>query len=127
MKKLIFTHIFINLYILALLQPVLPLLDYVVNYDYIVSELCVNKSNTVKGCNGKCYLSAKVEKQTKDDVDKPIPKLPKLDLNTFLIFVIFNPLDWHSSVNSEIEKKVYYWKEQINSFYIGSVFHPPQF
>ena len=41
---------------LILLRPLLPVLDYVVNYDYIVDELCVNRDRPELNCNGRCYL-----------------------------------------------------------------------
>ncbi len=40
----------------VLLKPVVPVLDYVVNYDYIRTELCVNKAKPQLHCNGKCFL-----------------------------------------------------------------------
>ena len=39
-----------------LLKPVFPVFDYLVNYDYIRTELCENKETPIMGCNGKCYL-----------------------------------------------------------------------
>ncbi len=37
-------------------RPVLPLVSYVLNYDYVVTELCINKDNTNTKCHGKCQL-----------------------------------------------------------------------
>lgn len=39
-----------------LFKPVLPVLEYVVFYDYIKNELCVNKEKPELECNGKCHL-----------------------------------------------------------------------
>ena len=39
-----------------LLKPVLPVAGYIINYDYIVKELCENKDNSALKCNGKCQL-----------------------------------------------------------------------
>ena len=38
------------------IRPVLPVLDYALNYDYIVEELCVNRDRPELECNGRCYL-----------------------------------------------------------------------
>ena len=62
-KKLILTHFLLNMYLLALLQPALPVLEYLINYDYIVSELCENRDKPILTCNGKCYLGDQVTKQ----------------------------------------------------------------
>jgi hypothetical protein len=60
-KKLLLTHLFLNLYLLALIQPALPVIDYLVNYNYIVKELCENRDKPVLACNGKCYLEKQVK------------------------------------------------------------------
>jgi len=39
-----------------MLQPAVPILNYVFNYDYIVDELCVNRDRPELNCNGRCYL-----------------------------------------------------------------------
>ena len=84
MKKLIFTHLFLNLYLLALVQPALPIIEYFVNYDYISSELCENKDKPILTCNGKCYLEKQVEKQLDIDHNQETPKPPKIDLEKFI-------------------------------------------
>ncbi|PHQ29888.1 hypothetical protein [Leeuwenhoekiella nanhaiensis] len=38
------------------IRPILPVLDYAFNYDYIVEELCVNRDRPELECNGRCYL-----------------------------------------------------------------------
>ncbi|MEH6659539.1 hypothetical protein [Leeuwenhoekiella marinoflava] len=39
-----------------MLQPAVPILNYVFNYDYIVDELCVNRDRPELNCKGRCYL-----------------------------------------------------------------------
>ena len=46
-----------------LLKPIMPIFDYVFNYDYIVTELCINKDRPDLACNGKCYLMRSLAKQ----------------------------------------------------------------
>ena len=49
------------------LCPVLPLVNYAVNYDYIVRNLCKNNKEFQSTCKGKCYIKkelSKTEKQT---------------------------------------------------------------
>lgn len=87
MKNLVITHLFLNLYLLALVGPVLPVLDYVINYDYIVNELCVNRNKPIMACNGKCYLEGQFNKQQDSQNDKQVPLVPKLDLERFTTIV----------------------------------------
>jgi len=53
------------------LKPVFPVVEYVVNYDYISTVLCVNKANIKMHCNGKCHLKAALAKN--NESDKPTP------------------------------------------------------
>ncbi|MDH3323489.1 MAG: hypothetical protein OEM04_10895 [Flavobacteriaceae bacterium] len=84
MKKLIFTHLFLNLYLLVLIQPALPIIEYFVNYDYITSKLCENIDKPILTCNGKCYLEKQVVQQLDIDHNQEIPLPPKVDLEKFI-------------------------------------------
>ena len=53
---------FYLLYLLAMVRPIMPIIEYYGNYDYIATELCENKDKPYLECNGKCYL----EKQLKE-------------------------------------------------------------
>lgn len=68
------------LFLLALfmlLKPVLPVIDYVVNYEYISKVLCVNKAKPKMHCNGKCHLMKELAKTSENDApissDKKVP------------------------------------------------------
>jgi len=56
--------------LMILLKPVLPVLDYIINYDYIVKELCENKAKPELHCNGKCHLAKELAKAAEDE--KPV-------------------------------------------------------
>ncbi|MCA0931248.1 hypothetical protein LCM02_02215 [Lutimonas saemankumensis] len=84
MKKLIITHLLLNLYLLVLVQPAIPVLEYLINYDYIVNELCENREKPIQTCNGKCYLGDKVEKQLNLDPEPQLPVPPQVDLEKFI-------------------------------------------
>ena len=51
-------------------KPVLPVVEYVVFYDYIKNELCVNKDKPEMGCNGKCHLTKELAKASDTDTEK---------------------------------------------------------
>ena len=56
--------------LLILAKPVLPLVEYVANYDYISKVLCVNKAQPAMHCNGKCHLMKELAKASENE--KPI-------------------------------------------------------
>lgn len=43
-------------------RPLMPFLDYAVNYRIIVEQKCENRAKPELGCNGKCYLSKEFAK-----------------------------------------------------------------
>ena len=44
----------------------MPVLDYIINYDYIANELCVNKEKPQMHCNGKCHLMQELAKAAEE-------------------------------------------------------------
>lgn len=117
--------IFIIIGILFLIKPVIPLLEYMVNYEYIANELCENKDKPELKCNGKCHLKkelAKVseeEKPQSQDKKNRTSEIEVLYLSKVADF-IFSPTFCFS-------------KNNINSHYLNlykgvctnSTFHPP--
>ena len=51
------------LYLVAMLRPIQPYLEYILNQDYIAEFLCVNKDKPELQCNGKCHLAKELKKQ----------------------------------------------------------------
>jgi len=61
-KKLIF------ILILAIfLKPIFPVIEYVVNYEYISKVLCENKAKPMMHCNGKCHLMKELAKAAENE------------------------------------------------------------
>jgi len=63
--------IFLTLFVVF--RPLVPLVKYAVNYNYISEVLCVNKDNTELHCNGKCYLRKQLSK-VNDTGSSPLNK-----------------------------------------------------
>jgi len=123
-KKLIFTHIFLNLYILVIVQPILPIIDYLVNYNYIVNELCENRDKPVLACNGKCYLEKQVEQQLNLRANKEIPNPPKVDYEKILS--IKNILDNFVFVAViQFQTSSFFYKNLKGINLLISIFRPP--
>ncbi|QLG45619.1 hypothetical protein [Costertonia aggregata] len=72
---------FVFLYVLAMLRPVLPMLEYVVNQDYIAEFLCINKEKVKLNCNGKCYLMQRLSEQKEGKK----PNVPKITIEEYPI------------------------------------------
>ena len=56
--------------LMLFLKPIYPVLEYILQYDYISTTLCKNTNKPELKCNGKCHLVAQLAKVSDDD--KPL-------------------------------------------------------
>jgi hypothetical protein len=110
-----------------LLKPVLPVMEYVVNYEYISKVLCVNKAQPKLKCNGKCHLMKELAKAS--DTEKPISSDRKIAALEFEVIFL------EELKSFKITPIYFHQKGKINSNYSNlyshlssvPVFHPPTF
>ncbi|MFV8342318.1 hypothetical protein [Flavobacterium sp. XS2P39] len=122
MKKIVFIIVLI-----MFLKPVLPVLEYVVNYEYISKVLCINKDKPKMQCNGKCHLMKELAKAS--DTDKPASSEKKT------VSQVFEVLFFEEIQSFKIAHVCFGTKEKINPVYsnlyshlnLDSIFHPPIF
>ncbi len=124
MKKLLLTHLFLNLYLLALIQPALPVLDYLLNYNYIVAELCENRDKPIQTCNGKCYLEKQVKQQLNLTRSEETPMPPKVDFEK-LISPKVKKFTYKLFEVNLTENNTYFYTTLIESVFSNSLFRPP--
>lgn len=124
MKKQFFTYFFFAIYILAMIKPMLPILDYYVNYNYIATQLCENRDKPILDCNGKCYVAKEIEKSKKSNhQDTTVPEF-KIDFyipNEFQIELVQAEIFFHD------KKRVSYKTASLlSNEFLFSIFHPPR-
>ena len=61
---------FLILYSSYVFRIVFPLIDYAVNYSFIVHELCEQKDNLDNLCMGKCHLQKEIKKSIEHSSDR---------------------------------------------------------
>lgn len=59
-----------------MVKPLWPVAEYIINYDYIVTNLCENRERPEMQCDGKCYLSKMFAKESKNDHNNPFAEGP---------------------------------------------------
>ena len=111
-----------------LVKPIFPVFDYVINYDYISKELCINKAKPELKCNGKCHLMKELAKASESE--KPISS-DKKDNSKHEIEVLF-----YQELQSITLSQIYFHTNSLvgnnysnHYFHLNgcSVFHPPTF
>ena len=108
-----------------LLKPIFPVIDYVVNYDYISKVLCINKERPKLNCNGKCHLMKELAKNSESE--NPVSNNKKIvSQETVIVFC--------EEINTFTLTPIYFQKnKRANSNYSNlysckisnAVFHPP--
>lgn len=102
---------------LLIMRPVTPVLDYIVNYDYIVDELCVNRDKPELSCNGRCYLMQALaeEASKKKDAEE---RGAKNNLNIIVTYFINQTLSWEFDIitreSNSLAKDTYILHESSN-------------
>jgi hypothetical protein len=110
---------------LLLAKPILPLIDYCVNYKYIANELCENQDKPELECNGKCHLKKELAKAATEEnsTSKDKKQVSKQEIEILFYQEAFQ----FESKNISIvytETPTYYFN---NYFHLNSsqIFHPP--
>ncbi|MBL4939948.1 MAG: hypothetical protein JKY16_06740 [Lutibacter sp.] len=125
MKSQFLGIFFYFLYLLAMIRPLVPIMQYYANYDYIVNVLCENRDRPYMECNGKCYLEKQLKKANHGDHDHK-STIPSINFEDYPI----SPL---GQFNYPISSNKENYKLKVNSFqnlyqdeYLFSILRPPQ-
>jgi hypothetical protein len=110
-----------------LLKPVIPVFEYVANYNYISTVLCINKEAPAMHCNGKCHLMKELAKAAESE--KPLSQEKKQTAAETTDLFIQDNYSFVPPVFYPVVKPVVncpYTNKSYTSA-IGSVFRPPIF
>lgn len=107
-----------------LFKPVLPVVGYIINYDYIIRELCENRNNAALNCNGKCQLKKELASAT--DYAEGNTTERKIKINDYeVLFINTNAVFLFSKVIDNINKTIDAYYNFYNYNKSSSIFHPP--
>lgn len=110
--------------IIFILQPIIPVVNYFADYEYISTVLCINKETPSFQCNGKCQLGKELAKdsdqsQPQDSSLKKIEILPQLFFQNFIgLNKIF--------INAPHQKSAFYYQNPfVHNPHITKIIQPP--
>jgi hypothetical protein len=124
MKNQVLGIFFYLLYLLAMVRPLVPIMEYYANYDYIATVLCENKDKPYLECNGKCYLQKQL-KEVNHDNHEHKSTIPPINFDDYPV----SPLDQYSyqlKDFKEVSFEKYYSVSYTSQDFFKSVFKPPQ-
>ena len=104
-----------------MLRPIAPLIEYVINYDYISKVLCINKDKPELRCNGKCHLMKKLKQQEEDDFNSLRINMKEYPVG-FVSILQFSD----EYIERKIKRKdTFSYKQNYHFIFYQKIFHPP--
>lgn len=124
-KQQFFGIFFYLLYLLAMVRPLVPIIEYHANYDYIANVLCENRDKPYLECNGKCYLEKQLKKANHTNHDHK-STVPSINFDDYPISPVTQFGYRISSAiiitNSVVKSSINIYQDE----YLSSILHPPQ-
>jgi hypothetical protein len=121
-KKLVFILI-----IAIFLKPIFPVIEYVINYEYISKVLCENKAKPVMQCNGKCHLMKELAKASENEKPASSDKKGYSPVLEVLFFQEIKTFSIASAISLDKENKRNSYSNLYSNSHLESVFRPPIF
>ncbi len=127
MKHTTLGILFSFLYLLAMIKPIYPVIDYIVNYNYIRTELCENRDKPEMHCNGKCYL----KKQLKKAHSQPYSNAPETTLPSGLFkdypisTLDFFSFAFKNNSTDVTQNTDFHYLRHYKYNFTQDIFHPP--
>lgn len=110
-----------------LIKPFWPVMEYVMQYDFIVTTLCENKDNPEMECNGKCYLGKQLAKENGDQDKNPFQKSSHSEISFQLIFEEVKPFSFDLFLEEVVENNFNIPVDLYRSISSNPLLQPPQF
>lgn len=124
MKNQFLGIFFYLLYLLAMVRPLVPILEYYANYDYISTVLCENKDKPYLECNGKCYLEKQLNKVNHDTHDHK-STIPSINFDDYPVSPL-GQFSYQIKEFSEIYSTKFFVNKYTSQAYYNSILKPPQ-
>ncbi|MDV7187148.1 hypothetical protein R3X25_07625 [Lutibacter sp. TH_r2] len=126
MKNQILAISFYLLYLLAMVKPIMPIMEYYANYDYIATVLCENRDKPYLECNGKCYLQSQIKKNNSHSSHNHNSTIPSIDLKDYPVSPIEEFTYKISSEENNVSSNFYQNNTTSQGVFI-TLFKPPKY
>lgn len=110
---------------MMLVKPVVPVFEYIFNYEYITTKLCINKDNYIIGCDGKCYLVKQLAKASENEKPLSSDKKQVATETTDLFVATFIDCDLAVSINPNQKPEFSTYSNLYSHLNSDAFFHPP--
>lgn len=112
---------------MTLTKPFWPVVEYVINYDFIIATLCENQDKPDMHCDGKCYLVKQLAQESESGDKNPLnDKLAKTDIPQNIIAESISGFHFISEATFGDETPTQYSTNLFSSLLVMEIPHPPQ-
>ena len=98
MKSVTISGILLIVMAAYLIIPALPVIDYLVNKDYIAENLCINKDKPKSCCKGKCHLVKQLQKTNQNPEKEPKNTGNRIQINELDQYILDIPSKHYSAI-----------------------------
>lgn len=109
-----------------LLKPLWPVVEYVMNYDYIVNVLCENKDKPELKCDGKCYLAQQLAKEARNDKNPFGEKQSKIEVQHLVFYQVPRDFDFGFPASRDLENNFSTVIDLCSSLFTTDISQPPE-
>lgn len=120
--KILYSIFFVSFILFTSLSKTFVWINYKINFNYIKTELCINKNKPQLKCNGKCYLTKQLKKT--ESVPKNFPTTLKIKDEIKFYLEDFNFL-FNAPIKS-IRLVYILFDELALSLFYHKIFKPPK-
>jgi hypothetical protein len=121
-----YATILLSVFLIQVLLPVFPWIEYYMNHTYIVENLCVQRNQEVNTCNGCCHLEKEIKKVAPQP-EKSDSTTPSNKINTKLHFdeyILANK--GQKSYQLFVSYRFFRIDDLYAYLYYPTCFHPPE-
>lgn len=113
--------------LVMLVKPLLPVAEYIMNYDYIVNVLCENKDRPQMHCDGKCYLAEQLAKESEKSDKNPFGQnRSNTEIQPMVFFEPSNPMDFEIDFLSSASNNFKIPQVFFSTLFTSDISHPPE-
>lgn len=109
-----------------MVRPIMPLIEYYMNYDYISQVLCENKEKPYLKCYGSCYLEKQMIKIDPIQQDQKPISSSTINLKDYPISTLdFSDIEInHQKIDVENKNPLYYTCSMPKDFVVDLLLPP---
>ncbi|MCG2462346.1 hypothetical protein K8352_16415 [Flavobacteriaceae bacterium F89] len=112
---------------IMLAKPLLPLVNYAMNYDYIVEQFCENKDRPQMHCDGKCYLAKQLAKESDQNDKNPLGQnTSKIEIGQIVFFQTLTHFDFGFAAYSAKPNKLDHVRVLVPVLFTSDISQPPE-